>query len=161
MIDLAARAREALDYEQETGIFRRKVRLAQCHRVGDRADHEIKHGRMRGYRRVAFDGKRYLAHRLAWLYVFGRWPDQQIDHINGDRGDNRIGNLRDVPMTVNAQNVRRPRAHNSTGVLGAVAHQGRFRVRLSGKHIGCFDTPQQAHQAYLEAKRRLHEGCTL
>src|SRR5690606_29052356 len=60
-----------------------------------------------GYLRFSVDGKHYLAHRLAWLYVHGKWPSDQIDHINGDRSDNRIDNLRDVTHAENRRNTKR------------------------------------------------------
>lgn len=165
---IAARVRELFHYDPDTGIFTRKVRLAQRHHAGDRGDFLITAGNNAGYRRVSFDSKRYMAHRVAWLYVHGTWPAQDIDHINGDRGDNRIANLRDVPNEINRENMRRPRgAATTSGLLGVFLHKqsGRWRARIQvkkkGIHIGMFDTPEEAHQAYLEAKRKLHEGCTI
>lgn len=164
---LAQRVREVLHYSAETGEFTRLHRLAQRHDVGSRADFKINTGPLAGYRRVGLDGKRYLAHRLAWLYVHGEWPRQVIDHINGDRGDNRIANMRDVSQGVNTENQRRPSALNRSGYLGVHLHddgirwRARIQVRGRGKHIGLFGTKEAAHAAYLEAKRRLHAGCTL
>jgi len=162
----ADRLREVLNYDPATGIFTRKVRLAQRHHVGDRADFIITGGGMGGYFRVSLDSQRYLAHRLAWLYVKGEWPANEIDHINGDRADNRIDNLRDVVGIINAQNKRKPRSDNKSGFLGVTTFaSGKFRasVHFSGKriHVGMFDNPEDAHRAYLEAKRLVHEGCTI
>jgi hypothetical protein len=82
-----------------------------------------------------------------------------------NRGNNRIGNLRDVPNAINRQNMRKARVDNKLGFLGVYAHQGRYRTRLhlDGKviEVGMFDTPEQAHAAYVAAKRKHHEGCTL
>lgn len=162
---LAARARELLHYDPLTGVFIRKARTAQRHQVGDRADILIKSGHQAGYYRVSFDSRRYLAHRLAWLYVYGVWPSEDIDHWDTDRGNNRLHNLRDVPNQTNRENMRKPRADNKSGYLGVMAHQGRWRARVqvNGRNIslGCYDTPQEAYQAYLEGKRKYHEGCTL
>lgn len=162
---LAARVRELFDYDHESGAFIRRVRLAQRHQVGDRADLLVNHGVARGYRRVAFDSQKYQAHRVAWLYVHGRWPEFQIDHINGDRGDNRIANLRDVPARVNNENQRKAYSNNRCGLLGVFAHQGKWRSRIQTRglslDLGSFETPEQAHAAYLKAKRSQHEGCTL
>ena len=162
---LAARVRELFHYDPLTGIFTRKVRLAQRHHVGDRADFVVTGGGLKGYRRVSFDSKRYLAHRVAWLYVHGVWPSEDIDHRDTDRGNNRIGNLRDVPNQTNRENMRKPRTDNTSGYLGVMAHQGRWRARVhvNGRNIslGCFDTPEEAYQAYLKGKREHHGGCTL
>lgn len=163
----ADRLREVVHYDPDTGVFTRKVRLAQRHKAGDRADFRINHGGMTGYRRLSVDRKRYLAHRCAWLYVHGEWPEHDIDHVNGDKSDNRIANLRDVPNMVNRQNVHGPRIDNSSGFLGVYFHPqtGKWRARIShaGKSIslGLFDSPQSAHESYLETKRVLHSGCTI
>jgi ribosome biogenesis SPOUT family RNA methylase Rps3 len=96
------------------------------------------------------------------------WPKHTIDHINGVRTDNRIGNLRDVTQQKNSENMRRPQKRTISGFLG-VHVQRRKTVRYlaqivtDGKlrHLGSYDTAEDAHAAYLEAKRRLHEGCTI
>lgn len=157
----AERLREVVDYNPETGVLTRKVRLAQRHRVGDRADMFWPH---MGYWRLSIDSRRYLAHRCAWLYVHGRWPEHNIDHINGNPADNRIANLRDVPQMVNVQNQRTSRA--ASGLIGAQRFADgvwRARIKVNGKyrHIGLYDTPEEAHRAYIAAKRKLHEGCTI
>jgi hypothetical protein len=118
----AERLHELLDYDPQTGIFTRKVRTAQRHQVGDRADLRIAKGPMAGYRRVAIDSTKYLAHRLAWLYVYGVWPEHQIDHVDTDRGHNWITNLRDVCDRVNKENRREPRKDNTSGFLGVLGH---------------------------------------
>jgi hypothetical protein len=158
----AERLRNVVDYNPETGVFTRRARLAQRHRVGDRADIPIK---QTGYRSIGIDGKTYQAHRCAWLYVHGEWPSDTIDHLNGDRGDNRLVNLRSVTEAVNHQNLRVPKRNNKSGYLGVVAHQNRWRASVTFNkkviRIGMFDTPEEAHAAYLAAKRKLHEGCTI
>jgi len=162
----AERLREVVEYDPATGIFTRRIRLAQRHQVGDRADFVSTGTQLKGYRRLAIDSKRYLAHRCAWLYMYGEWPERDVDHINGDRGDNRLANLRDVARRTNLENLRKPRSDNHTGYLGVIAHPGgRFRARIQhngkGIHIGMYATPDEAHAAYVEAKRRMHEGCTI
>lgn len=164
----ADRLREVIHYDPETGIFTRKVRLAQRHQVGDRADMVVTSGGLAGYFRVSLFSKRYLAHRLAWLYVHGKWPEHDIDHINGNKSDNRMENLRDVPNAINRQNMRRARSDSSTSkYLGVHYHQAgkkwRARIQLNGKsiHVGMFDTEEEAHAAYIEAKRLIHDGCTI
>jgi hypothetical protein len=164
---IAARVRELFHYDPATGIFIRRIRLAQRHQAGDRADFLITKGNNTGYYRISFDSKRYMAHRVAWLYVYGEWPKQDIDHINGNPGDNRIENLRDVPNRINRQNMRRPRGPSQSGLLGVFMHKesgkwrARIQVNMKAIHIGLFDTPEEAHEAYLKAKRKYHEGCTI
>jgi hypothetical protein len=112
------------------------------------------------------DGHLISCHRLAWLYMTGSLPTHQIDHIDGDRKNNRWTNLRDVTTSVNQQNRRTPRSDNSCGLIGVTREKNnRFTasIRFEGKQrrLGTFATPEEAHSVYVEAKRRVHEGCTL
>lgn len=163
----AARAREVLDYDPLTGVFIRKVRLAQRHQVGDRADFIVTGGQLKGYSRISVDGKRYLAHRVAWLYVHGDWPAGLLDHKNGLKSDNRIDNLRPADHRLNNENQRGPRADGSSGYLGVhwdrLTEKWRARVTTGGRsiHVGLYDSAEEAHAAYVTAKRKIHEGCTL
>ncbi len=157
----AQRLRELLAYDPQTGVFTRLVNRAKF-RAGEVAGSYCK-GRLS----VRVAGVTYYAHRLAWLYVNGEWPDGYIDHINGDPADNRIANLRVVTMAVNNQNRRSPRKDNrSSGLMGVYRrNSGNWcsAIRLDGKqyHLGTFASADLAHAAYLVAKRRLHEGCTI
>lgn len=156
--------RELMHYDPITGIFTRKVRTAQRNKVGDRADFQGA-GRLRCYRQIGFKDEKILAHRAAWLYVHGKWPENSIDHINGNKSDNRIGNLRDVAQYVNTENRHEAKSDSTSGVLGAHPHQGRWRSRIQARgkahYLGVFDTAAEAHAAYVNAKRRLHEGCAI
>ncbi len=162
----AARLRALLHYDPETGIFNR---CAGCPRnrkdraAGSRAGSTT----ALGYIEIGLLGRRFLAHRLAVLYVTGQWPDKQVDHINGDRFDNRLINLRLVDNTTNIENRHRPNKNNRSGWLGCyqekrtgrwVAHITVMKKKLT---LGRYPTPEAASHAYLEAKRRLHKGCTL
>ena len=115
--------------------------------------------------RIRFNGKIVALHRLIWLHVHGAWPSGDIDHINGDPKDNRLCNLRDVSTSVNMQNLRKATSRSKTGLLGAYPHRGAFiaQITVDGriKSLGRFKTAQEAHEAYLQAKRRHHEGCTI
>lgn len=155
-----ARIRELLRYEPETGNFYWLKRTGRCS-AGAIAGC-IEH---RGYRVISIDGKRYYAHRLAWIYVHGLVRDY-IDHINGDRDDNRIANLRDVDCKTNRQNTRRAYSSNkSTGILGVRLLKGKYvsQIWINGKdkHLGTFATAEEAHAAYVKAKRLYHAGCTI
>lgn len=151
---------ELLHYNPETGIFTWLVSRSRT-RAGEIADYVNN----RGYVRIRICSVEYLAHRLAWLYMTGGWPKDQIDHINGIRNDNRWANLREADRFINQQNQRKPRPNNVTGFLGVSPEGNRFvaQIGLRGKKysLGAYHTPEQAHKAYIEAKRRLHEGCTI
>jgi len=121
-----------------------------------------------GYIVFRIDGRQYAAHRLAWALYHGAQPTGHIDHINGDRTDNRAVNLRDVSRTVNNQNQRvAHRSNRSSGLLGASWHKRdkcwMSHISVCGKktHLGSFKTAEAAHARYLEAKRVMHEGCTI
>lgn len=157
----AQRLRAVLHYDADTGVFTRILAAGRAS-TGDAIGWPVKK-----HLAVQIDGHNYYLHRLAWLYVHGEWPKEQIDHINGDARDNRIANLRDVPRAHNQQNFRKPNKQNTSGFLG-VSYYGKTSrwvssITVDGKRrfIGYFDTPDAAHESYLEAKRRLHAGCTI
>lgn len=110
--------RSVLHYDQETGIFTWKVRTSNNVKVGDAAG--CQNGE--GYLLIRVCSRRYLAHRLAWLYMHGSWPKDQIDHINRIRTDNRIANLRDVTRKQNNQN-RSTQSNNTSGHIGIYWHK--------------------------------------
>lgn len=164
MIELTAqRLREVLLYNPETGVFTRLVGNGRNVKAGDIAGNTHR----TGYRHVMVDSKAYAAHRLAWLYVHGVWPSGDIDHMNGDPADNRIENLRDVPERYNMQNERRPRKSSTSGFMGVRWREERqcwvAELRIDGKRrrLGAFKSPEDAHAAYLEAKRKHHPGFLL
>jgi hypothetical protein len=157
-----ARLIELFDYDSLTGHF---------HWRGGRSGVTpgMIAGNMNGdkYIQITIDQRPYMAHRLAWVYVEGVWPSGQIDHINGIRWDNRYSNLRDVPEVVNHQN-RQAKANNYSGLLGVSWYANRQKwgasIKPPGakrKHLGLFPTKEEAHAAYLAAKRVMHEGCTI
>lgn len=115
-----------------------------------------------GYRMVSYKNKKYLTHRVIWYLLKGKWPDGDIDHINGNRQDNRIENLRDVNNVVNLHNVSKPNIDNQTsGFRGVHRHSqnGNWISQITFKkrvyHIGVFDCPKKAHEAYLRKKKEL------
>ncbi len=156
------RLRELLAYDAETGVFTWAIDRGDCYKAGSIAGSVD----FQGYRVIQMDGKKHKAHRLAWLYVHGHWPDPQVDHINGIRTDNRIVNLRIVSNAENQQNQRKAHRSSSSGLLGAYKHpDGKWMasIKVGGKqrHIGLFHTAQEAHEAYLRAKAELHPFQTL
>jgi hypothetical protein len=119
-----------------------------------------------GYKIISIFGKTYRSHRIAWLLAYGEWPIF-IDHINGIKSDNRLCNLRSVDHKTNMENRRKPIAGSASGLLGVSQSSSKKRWRASisvnGRvvYLGTFDAAIDAHNAYVEAKRRLHEGCTI
>ncbi|MBO1034239.1 HNH endonuclease [Delftia sp. SD018] len=152
--------RSLLKYDPDTGQFERLVRMGR-YQAGTQVGAKMRSG----YIAIRINFKLYYAHRLAWLYVHGAWPPDQVDHINGARDDNRIANLRLADRFRNTQNLRSAKAGNKSGLLGVSPHQNRWRafLHVHGKthHLGLYNTPEEAHAAYVEAKRSMHEGNTL
>ena len=159
----AARLREVLSYDSETGEFR-WIRGRRGVGIGSLAG--CVSGA--GYVYISVDCKKYLAHRLAWFYTHGVWPSNDIDHINWIRTDNRLANLRDVERHVNNENRKRVRGANKSSGLAGVSwhiHSRKWRARITQQgvehRVELFDTPEEASAAYVAAKRRLHAGCTI
>ena len=154
----AQRLRNLLHYNSQTGDFTWIVsRGNQFTKPGMPAGFKDTYGHMG----IEIDGRRYLSHRLAWLYVHGKWPNHQIDHINRIRDDNRIANLRDVTGVVNLNNKGNYR-NNTSGFKGVVINKsGSFvaQITINGKskYLGSFDTAEKASQAYQAAKKS--PGC--
>ncbi len=155
--------RQFLHYDPKSGdfIWIRKTRCKTV--VGDVAGSFSKNNK---YIYISIFRTTYLAHRLAWFYMTGKWPQGQIDHIDGDRSNNRWDNLRDVPAAGNAQNRRVPRVDCSSGFIGVAKKGNRFAARITYeggryKYLGMFSTAEEAHAAYVMAKREIHEFNTL
>lgn len=157
--------REVLDYDPETGAFRWKVACRGPKPKDGLAGYVIKQGLAKGRRRISIDGVAYFNYRLAFLYVTGEWPAQEIDHIDGNPSNDRWANLRAATHAENMQNRRKAHSHNSTGVLGVHADGKRFKAGISieGKWtgLGSYTTKEEAYSVYLAAKRQHHTACTL
>lgn len=152
----ASKARELLDYNPETGVFRRK--LSGHGRVaGQIAGTKQKDG----YLQFSVDGRMYFAHRVAWLYVTGSWPTEQIDHINGVGTDNRFANLREATGAQNQWNKGR-KAGSLSGLKGVAwnAALGKWQAQIKADkkavYLGVFNCPTVAHFAYVRASHALH-----
>lgn len=163
-IPSVTRLRELFDYDEQTGVFKRRVTIKGCNaKVG--AVCGSNDGK--GYLKISIDGRQFFAHRMAWAFVHGVWPDQDIDHKNGIGVDNRIANLRLATASQNGENQRRAHTKNLAGLLGVCSDRrsGKFEARICARgvahHLGTFETAQAAHRAYVEAKQGLHEYGTL
>jgi hypothetical protein len=159
----AERLRELMDYDPETGKFCRKVTASSSGIAGAEPGWVASNG----YRYIGIDGSQRLAHRLAFLWVSGEHPGKLVDHIDGNKLNNAISNLRVVDQATNNQN-RRATKKNKWGLLGvsksvvrAKPWKAEITVNGAARHLGVFSSPEAAHAAYLEAKRRLHPGCTI
>ena len=151
-----------MHYDPDTGVFTRLLQQGRAS-CGEQAGSLS----VKGYWQITVDSHRLIAHRLAFLYMTGEWPKDGVDHIDGTKTNNAWGNLRDTPQEVNVQNRRGPNSGNSTGMLGVSydPRRNKYTAQImtgrKNKHLGRFDTPEEAHQVYLTAKRELHAGCTL
>jgi hypothetical protein len=149
------------DYIPETGDLIWKIKTNKRIVVGTRAGTV----NAQGYVVIRIKGVRYRAHRLIWFYNYKSWPINHIDHINGRRDDNRLHNLRDVTPAENIQHQTKAQKRNKTKFLGVSHKKHGFIARICTngiiKHLGSFKTPEEAHEAYILTKRRLHAKNTL
>jgi hypothetical protein len=156
------RLKELLHYDPDTGVFTWRVWRGFNAKPGAVAG--SKHGKYLG---ISIDKTKYYAQRLAWVYMTGAWPINEIDHRDTDKFNNRFANLREATHSDNQQNLRKARSHNHAGFLGVhLDHRvGRYmsRITVAGKehYLGCYATAEEAHEVYIAAKRRLHEFGTL
>ena len=147
------RLKDLLEYLPELGRFKRKKTTAQ-YKAGDIAG---SYDCTNGYRRLMVNKKVYKEHILVWFYHTGHWPNNQIDHINCIKDDNRFENLRDVTQTINMYNKTQAHKNNkSSGILGVTKYKNKYYARLRSKgkliHIGTFLTKTEASTAYQEFK---------
>lgn len=160
------RLRELVQYNPDTGKLIWLINAGRWGRI--KAGSETGSPDLTGHLRTQIDGVLYYCHRLAFFFMMDKWPDGDIDHIDGDPSNNAWSNLRDVPHKVNTQNRRKPTRNKKTGLPIGVsfdARDGGIRsdITIDGKtrSLGRFATPELAHEAYKAAKRKLHPGCTL
>lgn len=146
---------KVLDYDQKTGVF-----VWSKKRRGIKTGKPLGTDNGFGYLRITVFGKSYYAHRLAWFYVYGVWPDQ-IDHINGKKSDNRIENLRSVSLQQNAQNKIKAQKNNSSKVLGVSWNKKAKKwaayicVYKQRKYLGLFNCVVDAEKAYKSEKEKI------
>lgn len=167
MIDLSIdRLKSVLSYDPETGIF---IWIAKTSSRGNRIRIGNQAGVIgpTGYILIGIDKQRFGAHRLAVFYMTGAMPVNVVDHIDGCQSNNAYKNLRVITHRENIENRNRPNKNGSTGFLGThfCKQTGRFVASITVNrrriNLGRFDTPEQAHEIYLDAKRHFHKGNTL
>lgn len=159
------RLRELLRYEPETGKLFWIARLGRKIKPGAEAG---KTGT--NYLKVAVDKTQLKVHRVAWVLVHGRWPPNYLDHMDGNRKNNILSNLREATRSQNGQNQRRPSSRNRCGSLGvhfshnpAAKNPWQASIGINGKrkYLGSFATESDASNAYLAAKVELHPFQTI
>lgn len=158
--------KQILHYNPETGIFTRNTYLDKRGRLcGHRKLGCIGHG----YLIITIKRKHYRAHRLAWLYMTGNFPEKHIDHIDGIRINNSWNNLREVTIAENNQNYRKARTGSIVDLLGVslmppssnYVRKKPYRARINDTTIGYYKTKEEAYAAYVEYKRQIHPFCTI
>jgi HNH endonuclease len=149
----ADKLREAVDYDPETGLFYWKS-----------GKPVTLHSQTRGYKQIKIFDQLRMAHRLAWLWVHGKWPDGVIDHINGVTSDNRLENLRDVTQSENLRNRTKVNKNSQSGYPGVYpsSPRGKWRavVVVDGKHTyhGTYEDPELAYKIARAIKRMHYAG---
>lgn len=154
----AKRLRQLLDYDPDAGVFTRRSNTG-----GRRAGDSAGGLNLRGYISLSVDGHHILAHRAAFLWMTGEIPDREVDHINGLRTDNRWSNLRiatSAQNKINRSTVRTRHSGLPRGVHPANQLGNKFVASVSvgdkSKHLGTFDTIEQARAAYCVAVATIH-----
>lgn len=156
------RLRKVLYYDPDAGYFMWLVATSDRIKPGNIA------GTMRpdGYVKVNIDGCPYMAHRLAWFYMTGKWPKVEIDHRYGIRDDNRFKELREADRPQNRSNQHRIRRDNTSGVRGVCWDKSRDQwivmITTNGKqrNLGRFNSKKEAEATYIKAKKIYHPFST-
>lgn len=144
--------RDILDYAPASGELRWRRRMSKRVLSGDIAGCVDTYG----YVRIIIKGKNYRAHRLGWLLTYGGWPDAELDHIDLDRSNNRLNNLREATRAQNMLNKKMYK-NNKSGFIGVHFHEasGRYQAQYGRDgivhRIGEFDTAEEASAAYQAA----------
>jgi hypothetical protein len=146
--DMIDKLRQIIHYDPETGVLYRRETMRPITTVIPK-----------GYILVGALNRRLYGHRLAWALHYGAWPSQHIDHINGNKVDNRIANLRDVEPTHNSHNAK-PRSDNKLGLRGVSPHKSgwyRSSIKFKGTvyNLGVYPTPEAAYEVRLKKEDEL------
>lgn len=143
--------KQLLTYDSETGLFVWSLENKLNPRKGKAAGYKSSYG----YLQIEIGGRAYMAHRLAWLFVYGAWPTFHLDHINGVTDDNRLCNLREVTRK---QNMHNRRGHSKSGYKGVYWDGKNFQVQLTtnGRKttLGRYKTAEEAYAHYVREGKR-------
>lgn len=147
---------EILSYDKDTGIFTwtGKRKGTKCGKIAGTISSD-------NYIQIQISGKIYRSHRLAWFYIYGRWPNGIIDHIDRDTLNSAIGNLREASPSENQRN-RGINKNSTTGIKGVSLNSktGKYEsyIKISGKkkHLGLFSSVEEAHAAQVKAEAEIY-----
>ena len=149
------RLKEVLHYDEQTGVFT-WLKGTNFVPAGSQAG-STRNPDGTGYRIICVDGKTHAAHRLAFLYMTGKFPENVVDHIDGNSGNNAWHNLRDVTSKVNSRNRKRSLAKTATGITGVYVYGDKYKaligINRKVKHLGVFDTIEEAARVRSEAEK--------
>lgn len=148
-------------YDDATGDFIWLIQKGKRGNIGTKAGTFNK----LGYLHIQIDGSKYMAHRLAFIYMINIDPIEFVDHIDGNPSNNSWANLRLANRSQNNQNQTKPHKNNKLGVIGVNKFKNIFRAQITingkSKALGRFKTIEEASNAYLIAKRESHEFSTI
>ena len=157
----AEQLRAILDYDPEMGIFTWRHHPDYSKKWNVRYAGKPAGTIVGAYRIILIKKRKYVASRLAWLWIYGKWPNDFVDHANGNKQDDRISNLRAATKSQNTANMGAP-SHNTSGLKGASwetrARKWKAQICFHGKRrwLGYFETAEEAHQAYCDEAVRLY-----
>lgn len=147
--------RQLFRYEAETGNLFWAIRKARATNLR----RPIRSPDKDGYYRAKIDGSAFKVHRIIFALHHGFWPIGQVDHIDGNKANNRIQNLRECKAHQNSSN-RKISKSNTTGFKGVSRYRNKFKAHIRhrgiGTHLGYFNSPEEAHAAYCKAARAIH-----
>jgi hypothetical protein len=157
--------KKRFNYNSFTGVFTYKICIKKSHPIDSVAGTRTK----KGYIVFSVNKKSYQAHRIAWLLFYKELPNLIIDHIDGNKTNNAISNLRLATRSENAQNQKKAQKNNKESYLGVNQNKRsknksyETRIQINGKRIqiGTFKTSEEASEAYINKKRELHPFNTL
>jgi hypothetical protein len=142
MIDLEF-LKSILLYDPDTGLWTWKTRRTNRALVGAIAGTITE----KGYIRICINKKNYFASVLAWFYMTGEWPKDQVDHKDLNKSNNKWSNLREATGSQNRGNIR-AQSNNTTGFKGVSKRPHGYEVNFRKKYLGSFKTPEEAHEVY-------------
>lgn len=151
------RLNEAFSYDHESGIVRWKISIGSRAKAGNVAGCKNKDG----YLVVRLDGALMLLHRVVFAIHYGAWPEKHIDHIDCDKSNNKIENIREATIEENNRNQRISK-DNASGYKGVYLHEGtkkwcaEIRFKRKKYYLGLFEDIKEAHKAYCDAAKKLH-----